>query len=138
MPRPKTKETLHEEIQKERKALEQFLSTLTPEQCFLYAWKTTLLEQTLADVEGDCLKDGFEKHWSAFHDRVVQPLLEEKPPVSIPEICARHGIESEARASNMIATVKKRFQAALRRRLRSTVTSEAEVEEELREMLGYG
>lgn len=119
-------------------ALPQMVSTLTPEQCFLYAWKTTLLEQTLADVQGACLGDGLEKHWGAFHDRVVQPLLENEPPASIPDICAHYGIDSEARASNMIATVKKRFQAALRQRLRSTVTSEAEVEEELREMLNYG
>ncbi len=119
-------------------ALPQTTSTLTPEQCFIYAWKTTLLEQTLAEVEADCIKDGLDKHWAAFHDRVVQPLLEEKPFVSIPEICARHGIDGAARASNMIATVKTRFQAALRRRLRSTVTSEAEVDDELREMIGYG
>jgi DNA-directed RNA polymerase specialized sigma24 family protein len=112
--------------------------TLTPEECFTHAWKTTLLEQALRDVEGHCRQDGLDAHWYAFRDRVVQPILEGVPPASIEAICARYHIDSEARASNMIATVKKRFQAALRQRLRCTVSSESQVDEELRDMLGIG
>ena len=111
--------------------------TMTPEQCFTHTWKTTLLEQTLRDVEDRCCQDGLETHWHAFRERVVQPILEGVTPASIEDICARHGIDGEARASNMIATVKKRFQAALRQRLRCTVSSESEIDEELRDMLGF-
>lgn len=117
--------------------LQQTVSTLTPEQCFTYAWKTTLLEQTLADVQDHCRRDGLETHWHAFLDRVVQPILDGVPPASIEELCTRYQIDSAARASNMIATVKKRFQAALRKRLRCTVSSEPDVTEELRDMLGF-
>ncbi len=117
--------------------LQQTTWALTPEQCFIYAWKTTLLEQTLDDVESHCRQDGMEAHWYAFRDRVVQPTLNGVPPASIEEICARYRIDDGARASNMIATVKRRFQTALRKRLRCTVSSEAQVDEELRDMLGF-
>ena len=59
MPRPKTKEALHEEIQKERSAFEQFLSTLTPEQMVqagaIGEWSPKDVLAHLAEWEQMCL-----------------------------------------------------------------------------------
>ncbi len=78
-----------------------------------------------------------ETHWYAFRDRIVQPALDNIKPPGLPEICSRYGIENESKASNMIITVKRRFQAALQRNLRITIASEEGLAEELREMLRF-
>ncbi|MCU0918482.1 MAG: hypothetical protein MUC88_28570, partial [Planctomycetes bacterium] len=105
--------------------------------CFNYAWKSALLDQTLAEVESRCLEQGLELHWCAFRDRIVQPALDSLKAPGLPEICARYGIEDESKASNMIITVKRRFQAALQKNLRVTVASEDGLAEELQEMFRF-
>ena len=107
------------------------------EGCFNYAWKAALLDQTLSEVETQCLEQGLEDHWNAFRDRIVQPALDSVSPPSLSEICARYSIANESKASNMIITVKRRFQAALQQNLRITVASPNGMDEELREMLRF-
>lgn len=113
------------------------VSELEAEGCFNYAWKSALLDQTLAEVETDCLKQGLGTHWQAFRDRVLQPTLDNLKPPGLKEICSRYGIEDERQASNMIITVKRRFQVTLQRNLRMTVASEAGMGEELNDMLSF-
>ncbi len=115
--------------------LPQTTSNWRPEDCFIYAWKAAMLDETLAEVQSDCLDHGLEMHWNAFEARVLRPALENNPPPSLTRICELYAIASEAKASNMIITVKRRFQAALRKHLRSTVASDEEAEEELQDML---
>jgi hypothetical protein len=106
-----------------------------PEDCFNYAWKTALLDQVLSQVQTKCCRQGMETHWQVFNDKVVKPILENIEVPSLKEICARYAVEDEAKASNMIVTVKRRFQSALREHIRNTVTSENHVNEELKEIL---
>ncbi len=115
--------------------LPQTTSNWRPEDCFIYAWKAAILDETLAEVQSDCLDHGLETHWNAFEARILRPALENRPPPSLTKICELYGIASEAKASNMVITVKRRFQAALRKHLRSTVASDEEAEEELQDML---
>jgi RNA polymerase sigma-70 factor (ECF subfamily) len=111
------------------------ISNWSPEDCFVYAWKSAILDETLADVEDDCLEQGLATHWNVFEARVLQPALRNDEPPAMKEICERLGIASEATASNMIVTVKRRFRSALRKHLRSTVLSDEEADEELQDML---
>jgi len=113
------------------------ISKQPPEECFNYAWKSTLLDQSLSQVRDQCLDQGMEKHWHVFREKVVKPILEDLEPLSLKEICAKYNIESGTRASNMIVTVKRRFQAALKKNVRNTVTSEKQIDEELREILRF-
>jgi hypothetical protein len=106
----------------------------TPEDTFDYAWISTLLERVLTQVETECREDGKTIHWQVFRDRVLRPIMERTPPISLRKICARYGIESEAKASNMIVTVKRRFQVALRRQLRDSVLSDEHVKQEVEEI----
>jgi hypothetical protein len=61
--------------------------------------------------------------------------MEGTPPPSIAEVCARYGIASAAKASNMIVTVKRRFRATLMCHVRPLVASAAAVDEEIRDLL---
>lgn len=108
---------------------------LTPEQSFNYAWVSQLLDKLLAEVQAKCYSQNKTLHWQVFHDRVLQPIMENKPAPSLRQICEKYGIESTTKASNMIITVNRRFQAALKRHLRRSVTCDAEVDDELQELM---
>jgi len=115
--------------------LPQTVSQWSPEDCFTYAWKSAILDQTLAAVRDDCVHAGQETHWQVFRDQLVRPTLNGREPPPLKELCQRYHLASEKTASNMVITVKRRFQRVLRRHLRSTVGSDAEADEELREIL---
>ena len=108
---------------------------LTPEESFNYAWISELLDKLLAEVEAKCRADDKTLHWQVFHDIILQPILDGTHAPSLTEICDRYGIEDERKASNMIVTVNRRFRAALKRHLRRSVTDDADVDEELRELM---
>lgn len=101
---------------------------------FNYAWVSNLMEQALEDTESQCHEQGKSTHWNVFHDRVLQPILERSDPPSLSDLCERHDIADTRRASNMIITVKRRFQEVLRRHLRQSVASDAEMREEMEEL----
>ena len=108
---------------------------LTAEQSFNYAWVSQLLDRLLTEVEAKCHSQGKTLHWQVFHDRVLQPIMENTPAPSLGQVCSKYGIADQRKASNMIITVNRRFQAALKRHLRRSVASDAEVEDELRELM---
>ena len=109
----------------------------SPEDSYNYAWVSALLDQVLSDVKRTCYEQGMENHWSIFGERVVQPMLNNTAPPSLKNICEKYGIENEKKASNMIVTVKRRFQSALKQYIRSTVASESQMADELKEILKF-
>ena len=115
--------------------LPQSSSQWSPEECFLYAWKSAILDQTLADVKEDCISATQETHWRVFRDHLLRPTLEGREPPLLKELCRRYSIASEKTASNMVITVKRRFQRLLKKRLRSMVSSDTEADEEMQEIL---
>lgn len=114
--------------------LPQVITKLTPEESFNYAWLSNMLEEILENVENQCHEDGKTAHWHVFNDRVLLPITDRADPPSMSEICRKYGIETEAKASNMIITVKRRFQAALKKRLRDSVVSDGDVDDEFMEL----
>ena len=107
----------------------------SPEQVFYRAWVANLLEQVLTQVQEHYCSTGKETHWRVFHTRIMAPMLENSDPPSLTDLCRDYQIATEKKASNMIATVKRRFEAVLKSQLRQHVQSDAEVEEELRELI---
>jgi len=83
-----------------------------------------------------CRDRGQEVYWQVFFARVVRPLMESCEAPSLKEICEEHKVENVSRASNMIITVKRRFQVILKRQVRQFVASDDEVEGEIRELIG--
>lgn len=142
----KRKETAKKHIPKEKlvplditdpPVLLQDILKGSPEDCFVYAWKSILVDRTLSQVQAECKEQGLEIHWNIFRDRVVQPLIDGKRPPSNKDISSLYGIENEAAVSNMLVTVKRRFKTALKRQLRTTVLSEDDITPELQEMLNF-
>ena len=115
--------------------LPQIMTNVSPEVCFNYAWKSMILDQTLSEVKAAYLEQDMETHWNVFNERVVKPNLQGIKQLSIKDVCAKYGIEDELKVSSMITTVKRRFRTALKKNLRNTVTSEALIGDELREII---
>jgi len=105
-----------------------------PELTFHYAWVSALLEQVLEEVERKCHEDGKDVHWGIFCDRVLHPIMDRKDPPPIKEIVTKYGISDESKASNMMVTVKRRLQVALKQYLRESVTSDEYVKGELEQI----
>jgi RNA polymerase sigma-70 factor (ECF subfamily) len=117
--------------------LAETTSGLTPEDSFNQAWVSNLLERVLEHVKADCYENGKTVHWHIFWDRVVAPIMNETVPLSLEDLCHKFGIADPVKASNMIVTVKRRFQSVLRQSLRNSVSSDEEMEGELAEMAGF-
>ncbi len=110
-------------------------NTVTPKQAFTYAWASSLLDHVLAAVKEGCLAGGQAVHWAVFYARVVQPIMEYCEPPPLSELCSKYGIESEAKASNMVITVKRRYQKTLREQLRQFVASDDDIDTEISEIM---
>jgi len=117
--------------------LDETTCELDAEQGFNYAWKAELLDRVLREVEDAYVKRAMEAHWYVFRDRLLKPVLEDRDPASLKEICRAHGIKDEITAANMLKTVKRLFQSTLRKHVRQTVASGEIVEEELREIFEF-
>jgi hypothetical protein len=88
----------------------------------------------LAEVERECHSSGRETNWKVFYAKVVAPIVENTEAPPLKELCTKYGIESEAKASYMIFTLKSQFRSAMGRHLRQLVQSDLEVEDEFREI----
>lgn len=114
--------------------LPHFITESAPENSFNYAWVSQMLEQVLKQVESECARDGKNTHWNVFQDKVLRPIMAGDAAPSLKEICDRYNIKDCAKASNMIVTVKRRFQVALMKSLRESVLSDEQVEGELADL----
>ena len=110
---------------------------LNSEDVFQYTWVCELLDRIIEKVEAECRHRGMVVHWDLFFERVLQPILTSTQPPSLESLCCKHGIDSTTKASNMIFTVKRRFQAAAKRLLRQSVASEDQISEEMLELLKF-
>lgn len=117
--------------------LPQIVQASGPETAYNYAWVSALLDQIIAAVRRDCHDHGLEIHWQMFSERVVGPVLKNRVPPSLSDICKKHGIQHSQKASNMIATVKRRFRSAMRESVRTTVLGDSQVEDELSEIMHF-
>lgn len=106
-----------------------------PDEALAYAWASALLDEVLISVRASCREAGQGKHWGVFYRTVVEPIRNGTKPPPLSEVCREFGIESEAKASNMCVTVKRRFKATLRVRARQFVDSDDGVDEEIRDLM---
>jgi RNA polymerase sigma-70 factor (ECF subfamily) len=105
------------------------------DETFYRSWASDLLGNVLSQVEAEYCRTGRDRHWRVFQAKVLTPILQDAEAPPLEEICKNCGVEDETKASNMIVTVKRRFQAVLRRNLRDLVPSEDEVDAEFHEIL---
>ena len=108
---------------------------VTPDEVFNYAWATEILDAVLKEVKQGLCETGKAVYWAVFQERVLTPILEDIPPPSMPEICRRYGVDAESKASNMIATAKRRFQRVLQLKLSQFVGADSTAEAEFHDLL---
>lgn len=106
-----------------------------PDMAFHYAWALELLDRVFVQVEQDCRDNGLGLHWELFDAKVLQPILDNSEPPSLAELCAKQGIGDQIKASNMLITVKRRVQKALRTRVTDSVGPDVDVDEEIGDLL---
>ena len=107
----------------------------SPEQAFVYAWASQLLDRVLADVEDQCRQAGQQQHWEMFRQTVVEPTLfgAEIPPM--PTLCRDLDIGTTKKAAAMNVTVKRRFKRVMQSHVLEFVASEEEVESEIGDLM---
>jgi len=108
---------------------------MRPDEAFTYVWAMDLLHDVLGQVEAGCGKDGREKHWEVFRARVLGPIMSGARAEPLGELCRKYDIENEAKASNMVITVKRRFQAVMRSRVRLYVDADHDVDKEIQDLM---
>ena len=107
----------------------------SPQQAFVYAWASQLLDRVLADVEAQCRQSGQQQHWEVFRQTVVEPTLfgAEIPPMQ--RLCRELNIDTPKQAAAMNVTVKGRFKRVLRAHVIEFVASDEEVESEINDLM---
>jgi len=108
-----------------------------PDDFYNYVWLSALLDQVLSAVQTSCEQEGLQIHWQVFKDRVIRPILQGSKPPSLSEVCRKRGIQDEKKASNMLVTVRRRFQSALKEYVRTTVASDEHIQAELSEIFDF-
>lgn len=108
---------------------------MQPEDVFTYVWASVLMDDVLAEVKKCCIQDGKRIHWEVFQARVLDPVMGDVESQPVSQLCKRFGIEGKAKVSNMIVTVKRRFQAAMSSRVRQHVDSDEEVKQEIQDLM---
>lgn len=116
-------------------ALSTAAKDMKPDEAFTYAWAVQLLQEVLAELRERCARDGKELHWELFQARVLDPIITGADPASLSDLCKRLGVATPVKAENMIVTVKRRFQAAMKNRVREYVASDEGIEQEIRDLM---
>jgi RNA polymerase sigma-70 factor (ECF subfamily) len=111
------------------------IPTKHPDQAFMYAWAASLVTRVLTTLQIEYEDDGRAAYWDVFCDRVLHPILNGDKASSLEELCKKHRIETERKASNMITTVKRRFRVVLRNILAETVDSDGSIDGELTDLI---
>jgi DNA-directed RNA polymerase specialized sigma24 family protein len=110
-------------------------SGMTPDQVFNYVWATEVIDRVITQVKKECSDTGKKTHWNVFYSKLLVPIMDNRTSPSLKELCDRYGIENEAKASNMIITVKRCFRRILEDHLRRFVRTDSEIEDEMSELL---
>jgi DNA-directed RNA polymerase specialized sigma24 family protein len=110
-------------------------SQAEPEKVFHYVWASSLLDSVLAEVKDEYCSGGKSAHWNVFNEKVLLPIFDNTKPPSLGAICSKFGVESQAKVSNMIVTVKRRFRTVLNQHIRRLVESDSQAEQEFFDLL---
>jgi RNA polymerase sigma-70 factor (ECF subfamily) len=108
---------------------------MSPDDAFTYIWASILLQEVVGEVEHKCSADGQELHWQLFYTRVLEPAVNGAAPEPLGDICRRLGIEDSSKGANMIVTIRRKFQAAIKNRVRQYVDSDEDVKQEIHDLM---
>ncbi|HKE00255.1 MAG TPA: sigma factor [Planctomycetota bacterium] len=91
------------------------------------AWRAEMVERTLKRLEVEMCGSGHETRWLVFRDYFLAP----DPGIDHATLARRHGVDAIA-VSNHLRHAKVRLRALLREAVRDTVSSQGDLDSELR------
>ncbi len=103
---------------------------------FDFAWAEAVLEQTLREMQAQCvLSERGRQIWEVFEMRLLDPLLKGSEPIAYKEMISRIGLTNDVEAGNCLVTAKRMFQRQLRLIIAEYVEDAREVEDEIQELM---
>ncbi len=112
-------------------------ANMNEEDSFNYSWIHSILSNVSKRLEIYYQERNNYHYWQAFQLRVLDPIQKNTPPATMSEIVTQTVITNETQASNIIASVKRKFRVELRNHIREYVNSENEVNEELSDFSNF-
>ena len=106
-----------------------------PETNFQRGWASSVVHKGLDNLQEQLREDGRTDHWEMFSARVTEPRLQGTEKVPLKELCRIHNVASPGQITRIVQRVKKEFEEELRRIIAEYVTSEEEIDEEIRELM---
>lgn len=106
-----------------------------PDQAFARVWVSELLDGCIAACRQAYLDSDKQTHWQVFQDRLLEPIIRGGAVPSYQALAERYGLGSEKQAANTVLTVRRRFASILRGQLRGMVDDDAQVDQELSDLL---
>ena len=104
------------------------------EELYNLEWARHTLAEARARMRRECETKGRLDLWEIFDGRIVQPLLGAGNALPYEILVARYGFQSPMQAANALITAKRMFRRLLAEVVRDTVETDAQVEEEIREL----
>ena len=97
-------------------------------------WARRVIERALERMRDDFRRDGRDRLWALFEQRVVKPTFEDTPAIEYDVLVPRLGLESAAQAANLLVTAKRSFARHLRAIIGEYTPAEREIDDELRHL----
>lgn len=107
-----------------------------PSAAYDAAWARSLLQETLRRMQTECEQMGRMDVWHVFRCRILDPILENTPPLDYRQMVERFGFRSPTQAANILVTAKRMYARILRLLIGQYAVNEEEIEAEIAALKG--
>jgi DNA-directed RNA polymerase specialized sigma24 family protein len=108
----------------------------TPERAFLRGWAVTLVRRVLAALKAEYAGPDRRAHFEIFHRLMIAPVLEGSAAPAQRDLARQLGL-TEKEVANRLVTARRAYQRLLRAEIATYARSEAEIDEEVRELFQH-
>ncbi|MCY2928063.1 MAG: hypothetical protein NTV86_00940 [Planctomycetota bacterium] len=106
-----------------------------PHRSYDFEWVFRRVRAALEATRTALLEIGRKTDWMIFDARVAQPILAGSKPVPVIELCRRHKKANPGTICQVVNRVTDQYGQNLRRIIRQDVSSDAEVDAEIKELM---
>ncbi len=102
-----------------------------PADVFDRRWATSIMENTIQQLESDCNSAGLQKHWQAYELWVLRPAMGADRPETLDDVARIVGVETAKEVSILLHAIKRRFVRTLRQMVGQTLADPKEIDAEI-------
>jgi len=106
----------------------------TPSDAFDRAWAGRVLGEVMRRLRAECESSERPHLWHIFESRMLLPIIEGSPPPSHEALAKKWNLESPTQSANALGSAKRMFTRVFRSVVSEYAASEAEVDDEIREL----